>query len=129
MKISYKFANEAVDIEIDEKWGNVLLDLNRQEYNNNQTETRRHVSLNAMDYEGEIFAQVDHDIASIFADVSNEEKLHKAIPLLKLKQQELVKAIFFEGVSVSAYAAKEGVSQPAISQRLETALKKLKRFF
>ncbi len=127
MKISYKFVNEAMDIEIDEKWGNVLLDLNRQEYNNNQTETRRHASLNAMDYEGELFAQEDHELASLFADKSNEEKLHAAIARLKPKQQELVKAIYFEGVSVNDCAVREGVDQSAISHRLQTVYKKLKK--
>jgi len=31
------------------EWLELLLNLDRREYNNNQTETRRHCSLNAMD--------------------------------------------------------------------------------
>ena len=34
---------------ISSEWLELLLDLDRREYNNNQTETRRHCSLNAMD--------------------------------------------------------------------------------
>ena len=59
----YEFANgDVVELRIsksgsvgDEKYGitsewlELLLDLDRREYNNNQTETRRHVSLNALD--------------------------------------------------------------------------------
>lgn len=48
MKIKYEFANETVEIEVDEEWGNLLIDLNRQEYNNDHAETRRHCSLNAL---------------------------------------------------------------------------------
>ena len=58
----YEFANgDVVELRIsksgsegDEKYGitsewlELLLDLDRREYNNNQTETRRHVSLNAL---------------------------------------------------------------------------------
>lgn len=48
MKIKYEFANETVEIEVDEEWGNLLIDLDRQEYNNDHAETRRHCSLNAL---------------------------------------------------------------------------------
>ena len=45
MKIQYKFATETVTIEVDERWGELLVDLNRQEYNNDHKETRRHSSI------------------------------------------------------------------------------------
>jgi RNA polymerase sigma factor (sigma-70 family) len=127
MKIRYQFVNEAMDIEVDESWGNLLVDLDRLECNNNQTEKRRHISLSGLSYEGRFFAQEDYDLAALFTDESEEQKLQKVISLLKPKQQELIKAIYLEGVSVSEYALREGVSQPAISQRLDTAIKNLKK--
>ncbi|HWQ88665.1 MAG TPA: hypothetical protein VN374_01675 [Desulfitobacteriaceae bacterium] len=36
MKIKYEFANEIIEIEVAEEWGNLLIDLDRQEYNINQ---------------------------------------------------------------------------------------------
>ena len=45
MKIQYKFATETVTIEVDDRWGELLVDLNRQEYNNDHKETRRHSSI------------------------------------------------------------------------------------
>lgn len=39
MKIQYKFATETVTIEVDDRWGELLVDLNRQEYNNDHKET------------------------------------------------------------------------------------------
>ena len=47
--------------------------------------------------------------------------------LLKPAQADLIIAICIDGVSVSEYAEKEGVSQPAITQRLQTAKKILKK--
>lgn len=44
MKIKYQFATETVEIEVADDWGNLVIDLDRQEYNNDHTETRRHVS-------------------------------------------------------------------------------------
>lgn len=48
---------------------------------------------------------------------------------LKEKQAELLIAIFLDGVSVTEYAEREGVSKSAISHRLDTAKKNFKKFF
>lgn len=53
MKIWYEFTNgEVSEIEVDEALGGLLVEFDRQEYNNDHKETRRHVSLNGLDYEG-----------------------------------------------------------------------------
>ena len=39
---TYEFTTENKEIEISEEWMKVLEDLDRVEYNNDQTETRRH---------------------------------------------------------------------------------------
>ena len=36
MKIKYEFATEAVEIEVEDQWAEVILELNQQEYNNNR---------------------------------------------------------------------------------------------
>lgn len=59
MKIKYQFATETVEIEVSDDWGNLVIDLDRQEYNNDHKETRRHVSLDAAEFEGEVFAVED----------------------------------------------------------------------
>ena len=56
MKVRYEFTNgEISEIEVDDSLGELLLDFDRQEYNNDHKETRRHISLDGMDYEGELF--------------------------------------------------------------------------
>jgi len=57
MKIKYHFNTETIEIEVSEEWGEILVELDRQEYNINHKETRRHTSLDAMKYE-ERFSQV-----------------------------------------------------------------------
>ena len=60
MKITYEFVTgEVSGVEVDEHLGGMLLDLDRQQDNNDQKETRRHVSLDSMDYEGELFASAE----------------------------------------------------------------------
>ena len=43
MKIKYEFANEAVEIEVDEKWATLVLELDREEYNDNHQRPARTV--------------------------------------------------------------------------------------
>ena len=66
MKIQYKFATETVTIEVDDRWGELLVDLNRQEYNNDHKETRRHSSMDALAEQGIQFA-VEQDALAVFS--------------------------------------------------------------
>lgn len=124
----YHFSNgETISIEIPDGWGEILIDLDRQEYNNDHKETRRHYSLEARVYEGMDYAVEDSGLEALFAGPTDEERLRAAIQKLDPDQQAMIRAIYFEGVSVNDYAARMGVTQSAISHRLQTARKKLKK--
>lgn len=128
MKITYKFVTgEVAEVEVSEEIGAVIVDLDRQEYNNNHKETRRHYSLEDKVYEGMDYAVEDSGLEALFAGPTDEERLHTAIRQLSPDQQEMVRAIFFENVSVNDYAARMDVTQSAISHRLQTVKKKLKK--
>lgn len=101
--------------------------MDRQEYNNDHKETRRHYSLEGKVYEGMDYAVEDSGLEALFAGPTDEERLHAAIRQLSPDQQEMVRAIYFENVSVNDYAARTGVTQSAISHRLQTVKKKLKK--
>ena len=128
MKIEYKFIDEIVTIDIEDCWGEIILDMDRLEYNVNHKETHRHTSLDSYLYEGNDFACEDKELYKLFEE-DQENKLHLAISKLKPKQQELIKSVFFKNISLTDYAKNEGVTVSAVSQRLSTALKKLKKFF
>ena len=127
MKIQYKFATETISIDVPDDWGEILIDLDRHEYNNDHKETRRHYSLEGKVYEGMDYAVEDSDLEALFAGPTDEERLHAAIQKLDANQREMIRAIYFEDVSVNDYAARMGVTQSAISHRLQTVKKKLKK--
>lgn len=127
MKIQYKFATETISIDVPDDWGEILIDLDRQEYNNDHKETRRHYSLEGKVYEGMDYAVEDPGLEALFAGPTDEERLRAAIQKLDPDQQAMIRAIYFEGVSVNDYAARMGVTQSAISHRLQTVKKKLKK--
>ena len=124
----YHFSNgETISVEIPDDWGEILIDMDRQEYNNNHKETRRHYSLEGKVYEGMDYAVEDSGLEALFAGPTDEERLRAAIQKLAPDQQAMIRAIYFNGISVNDYAARMGVTQSAISHRLQTVKKKLKK--
>ena len=125
MKIKYEFANETVEIEVSDEWGNILIDLDRQEYNNNHKETRRHYHLEACTYEGQDFAIEDRAIAAIF---EGDERVAAAIEKLPPKQRKVILSLFFEGMTQSEYARLHGLAKATVSVAYNSALKKLQEY-
>ena len=129
MKITYEFVTgEVSEVEVDERLGGMLLDLKRQQDNNDQKETRRHFSLNGMDYEGELFASAEDTEGEV---VRREDmaRLYSAMEVLSPSQRELVQKVYFEERKITDIAREEGVSKQSVHERVERALKKLKKNF
>lgn len=127
MKIRYEFVNGDVsEIEVDEELGGLLLDFDRQEYNNDHRERRRHVSLDGMDYEGELFASVE-DTAGEAVRREDAARLAAAMEALSPAQRDLVLKVYFGEQRISDIARAEGVSKQSVHERVGRALKKLKK--
>ncbi len=127
MKITYEFVTgEVSGVEVDEHLGGMLLDLDRQQDNNDQKETRRHVSLDGMDYEGELFASAE-DTEGEAVRREDMARLFFAMETLSPSQRELVEKVYFEGRKITDIAAEEGVDKSAVSHRLGRIHKKLKK--
>lgn len=128
MKIRYEFVTgEFSEIEVDDSLGELLVDFDRQEYNNDHKETRRHVSLDGMEYEGELFSSV----ADTADEVERREelaRLMRAMEALSPAQRELVLKVYFEKVRISDIARAEGVTKQSVHERLKRALNKLEKF-
>jgi len=128
MKITYEFVTgEVSGVEVDEHLGGMLLDLDRQQDNNDQKETRRHVSLAGMDYEGELFASAE-DTEREAVRREDMARLYSAMEALSPSQRELVEKVYFEGRKITDIAREEGVSEAAIRNRLKKIYYRLKKF-
>ena len=129
MKITYEFVTgEISGVEVDESLGGMLLDLDRQQYNNDQKETRCHVSLDGMDYEGELFASAQ-DTEGEAVRREDMARLYSAMEALSPSQRELVEKVYFEERKITDIAREEGVTKQSVHERVERALKKLKKNF
>lgn len=128
MKIKYTFATETVEIEVTDDWAAVLIDMDRLEHNNNQTETRRHCSLDALNLD-DAYLPSDVNLEQDLLGADDTDAVAEALAKLKPAQRDLLKAIYMDGISVNEYAERNGVTQSAISHRLQTAKKKFQKFF
>lgn len=128
MKIRYEFTNgEISEIEVDESLGELLVELDRQAYNNDHKETRRHTSLDGMEYEGALFAAPDDPAAEVLRR-EDAARLLRAMEALTPAQRELVLKVYFEGRSYASIARDEKVDESAIRDRIRRIHKKMKNF-
>ena len=124
MKIKYAFADETVEIEVSEEWGNILIDLDRQEYNNDHAETRRHVSYDALDFDGDALAVEDPALTTY----TEQDALREAIGQLTPNQQDIIRAYYFEGRTFTEIAQALGVGVSSVTRAAERAKKTLIKF-
>ena len=127
MKIQYKFANDTVEIEVSDEWGEILIDLDRQEYNNDHKETRRHYHMEGCMYEGEDFAVEDPALARLLEGDGLLAKLPSAVASLLPRQRRLINQVFVERKTYVAIAREDGVDESAVRKAVGRALKKLEK--
>ena len=89
---------------------------NRPTYNNQHAETRRHVSLDALDPQGDTLAGAE-DIESELLK-NDYAGLYRAIDELLPQQKELLLKVFWQEVQQLSIAEDEGVSKQALNNRL-----------
>lgn len=114
------------EIMVTEAKGKEIIELNRIEYNDNHRETRRHVSLEAYDPYGALVK----DDADPLQEVINKEEmdqLHQSISQLTPAQRKLLMKKFWYGMKQIDIAKDEGVSKMAITKRLQTIKRRLKK--
>ena len=102
-------------------------DFNKPSFNRNQTETRRHVLLSALDPDERYFSGED-DIQAGLLIKEEYAELHRALAKLTPPQQELIRRVFWEETKQVDIAREQNVTESAIARRMEriySALKKL----
>jgi RNA polymerase sigma-70 factor (ECF subfamily) len=126
MKVKYEFATETVDVEVEEIWGEMLMDMDRMEYNNDHKETRRHASLNELNLD-DAYLSSDYNLEDEILRKEEINELVKALEILSPEQLHLVKSVYFEGKSMTDIARSEGVSKMAITYRMKVVIEKIKK--
>ena len=133
MKYLYKSENGNVEIEVDERYHEILMEMDREEERSNSKHERprhdraRTVSLDDADYQGEWFdAGVDILGDLVRSDMSG--RLRAALAGLTPEQQGLVVRVYVNNEKISDIAREDGVSYEAVQNRLKKIIAKLKKY-
>jgi len=98
----------------------------RLEYNNNQTETRRHHSYSDQNDKFDTLMADEDALDMVLANLE-KEALSDAIKTLEPQQQELVMDLYYREIPVAHIAKRDGVDEAAIRNRRKRILKKIKK--
>ena len=128
MKITYQFANGDVsEVEVSEEVGNVIVDSRRKEDNLDRKERYHCYSYDAIDYEGEEYADPDTP-ASLLERDELSDRVHSAMSHLTEIQVRRI-TLLAEGHSIREIAKMEGVDHKVVAESIEGARKKFLKFF
>lgn len=128
MKIKYEYVKgQAVEIEVEDSLGEVIVRLDKDEYNANRKETRRHESYSGDGDKRETLSDPSSDVvAAVIRNMDNEE-LYRAIGKLQPQQQELIRLVYFEDRKIIDIARAQGVTESSIRDRLRKIYGRLKK--
>ena len=98
---------------------------NRPTYNSHHRETRRHVSFDALDPQGDTLAGPDSIDLGLVPD--GFEDLYRAIGKLQKRQQETLRKVFWEEMKLFEIARAEGVDASAVAHRMAAIIARLKK--
>ena len=117
----YEFVNETIEIEVSEEWEKRLKDEDRDEYNIEHRETRRHEGLN---FSQESSWLTDNSIAQEEAAVIEETKqilIKKAKEKLTAKQFDAFVNVCINGYSITEYAKIIRTDRSVVCRRVQSA--------
>lgn len=127
--IKYKFADGTTnEVEVTEEIYLIHLELLQQEKRNHWKETRRHTSLYCFTDMGIDFEDKRTESPlDLYIRKENIASVRKAILKLTDRRQELIEKAYFQEISFRAIAKEKGLSKSAISQRMKTIYKHLRK--
>ena len=128
MKIQYFYCNEqSISIEVEDSLGEIIIQLEKDEYNGNRRETRRHESYSDDNDKQDILVDPAVDIEADVIRSAENNRLYQAIQALQPQQQELVQQVYFENRKISDIAQAKGVTEGAVRDRLRKIHERLKK--
>ena len=133
--IRYEFiTEEIVEIEISDEWGEKLKSVKREQWKLDKREERHSVNFADLDGKEEYFADSQDDPFAMIEEeryrdykADHERRIAKAFSELSVSQQELLKALYEDGMTETEYASKLGISQAAVARRLNRIKRKLEK--
>lgn len=103
---------------------------NRQRYLDKRSAEKGDISIDMLttpEFNGENILVSDEDVAERVTNQIMLDKLHDSLGLLTTDEMELIRDVFYNGITERDLAIKHSVSQVAIHKRKKRILEKLKK--
>ena len=126
-KYRYGFVDGTEEIEISEEWAAVLREMDREEEANRKKQTRRHISLDAVDFEGEEFAE-DGDAETALLKKESDRVVEEILSSLTDVQRRRVE-LRMEGRTFREIGMLEGINFRRVEKSVNQAREKMKDYF
>ena len=131
MIIKYEFLSKLTDevseVEVSEELGRAMVKMEKDDFNINRKETRRHCYMSELEENGRYIAD-DCDLLDDILEAELHDALMAAIEKLQPQQKELLLRVYWKKELQKNIAAEEGVSERAISGRMKRIINSLKKF-
>ena len=128
MKITYESATETIEVEVSERWANLIKEMDREDALVDRKETRRHEELNLALDESPWLDSGEEDPGEAIARTEVGKEIDVALSHLTERQREVFLAVHYYGYGVTEIAKIKGLDKSTVSKRLDVAEKKLKKF-
>jgi len=120
MIIKYEFlTGEVVEVEVSDDIGEISIEIDRNIYNSNRRETRRHNSIFSMEEKGHQLKDDSCGIEVALEEKERTENLKRALEKFLPQQRDLIQKLFYEELSIVEIARQKGVTEAAIRNRLK----------
>lgn len=128
MKIQYSYCDGQIfNIEVEDSLGEVIIQLERDEYNANRRETHRHESYSDDNDKMDTLVDLSTDVETDVLRNADYNRLYQAVQTLQPQQQELVHHVYFENRKIADVAREQGVTEGAVRDRLRKIHIRLKK--
>lgn len=128
MNIKYEFlTGETLEIEVSDDIGGASIELDREIYNSDHRETRRHKSVENLQEQGIQLIDQKADVISTLEKLEAREILQNALAKLLPQQRALINKVFIEGKTMASIAREEGVTAKAIQDRVSKVKNRLRK--
>lgn len=98
----------------------------RLQYNNEQTETRRHHSYSDQNDKYDTLIADEDALDKVLSNLEKEAVI-KAIHLLEPQQQELIRDVYVKDISMAEIARRDGVYKSSVTKRMNRVLEQLRK--
>ena len=125
----YEFASgDGAELILGDKWRRILEALDHGEQRQDRREDRNCLSLDLGLDSGEWLIDMKSDPADKVCMKETIESMNEGIDHLTRSQKETARAICLEDMGITEFACSKGITQEAVSQRIGSVRKRIKKF-